>query len=124
MANEVTPYWDPSNTLTGHASAALTGRRFAAISGVRVGDNPAVGVPAAGARALGVVSRDTASGAKVTLWTKGAVPVRAGAAITAGQEVQTDAAGAAIPLAAGKSLGLALDDIPNGTDGPVLLNLS
>ena len=44
------------------------------------------------------------------------VPVTAGAAITAGQEVQSDATGQAIPLAAGKPAGLAMSGAAAGAD--------
>lgn len=49
------------------------------------------------------------------------VPVTAGAAITAGQEVEVGTAGQAIPLAAGKSVGLAVDSAANGADAAIRL---
>jgi hypothetical protein len=42
------------------------------------------------------------------------VPMVAGAAVTFGQEVQSDAAGLPIPLAAGKSNGIALNSAAGG----------
>lgn len=66
-----------------------------------------------GSAALGVAGWDTAAGGILDKVYKCGVghilPITAGAAITAGQEVQTDASGRAIPLAAGKALGYAVD---------------
>lgn len=66
-----------------------------------------------GEACLGVASQDAAVGGpvfRVYKFGQGLIlPITAGAAITAGTEVQTDATGRAIPLAAGKALGYAVD---------------
>jgi hypothetical protein len=49
------------------------------------------------------------------------VPVTTGAAVTAGQQVQTDANGMAIPLAAGAIAGLAMSGAGSGADCQVKL---
>lgn len=123
MANDAVPYWDPADTITGYASAALTGKRFVRVTGARTDGLPTLAVPAAGDRCVGVASRDVALGGKVMFATEGVWPVTAGAVLTAGQEVQTDADGRAIPLAAGKALGVVLDDVANGADAPIKLAL-
>lgn len=123
MANDAVPYWDPADTLTGYASAALTGKRFVRITGARTDGLPTLAVPADGDRCVGVTSRDVALGGKVMFAREGVWPVTAGAALTAGQEVQADATGKAIPLAAGKSLGVVLDDVANGADAPIALSV-
>jgi hypothetical protein len=77
-----------------------------------------------GEAALGVTGWDLATGDIGKAYTRGhgnVLPIIAGASITAGQEVQTDANGAAIPLASGKALGYALDSAANAADCEILL---
>lgn len=78
-----------------------------------------------GEASLGVAGSDLAVGGPVGKVYKHGVghilPVRAGAAITAGQEVQTDATGQAIPLAGGKALGYAVDSAASGADCEISL---
>lgn len=123
MADEATPYWDPADTITGYCSAAVTGKRFVRVVGARTDGLPTIQHAAAGGRAIGVASRTTALGGKVMFATEGVWPVQAGATLTAGQEVEADASGQAIPLAAGKALGVVLDDVASGADAPIKLNL-
>jgi hypothetical protein len=124
MANECTPFHLPGDEITCHASAAITGKRFVKISGARVNDCYRVAPCTAAARAVGVASRDAASAAKVMVFAEGIVPVTVGAGgVTAGQEVESDATGQAITLAAGKSLGVAMDDASAAADCPIKLNL-
>jgi hypothetical protein len=112
MANECVPHWMPGDVLGCHASAAVTGKRFVKVTGVPVEGNPRVGPTVAGDKPLGVADRDVAIAEKVGVYSQPGivVPVTAGAAITAGQEVQSDASARAIPLAAGKVAGMALND--------------
>ena len=49
------------------------------------------------------------------------VPVTAGATLTAGQEVQTDATGQAIPFAAGVKAGYVLNGAASGADAEIAL---
>lgn len=120
---DVTPRWMPGDTITAHCEVAVTGRRFVSISGPTVDGNPQVSPTGAGLAALGVAARDKLTGEKVmVIGAPGTiVPVDAGAAITAGQKVQSDASGRAIPLAAGVDLGLAVDDGANGATALVKL---
>lgn len=77
-----------------------------------------------GEQALGVLGWDLATGQVGTVYKHGIghiLPVVCGANITAGQEVQTDAQGRAIPLASGKSLGIALDSASSGADCEILV---
>lgn len=133
---DVIPYFDMGEAITGVSTAAITGGRFVKIDPASTwnpvglkGDTqlpPATSVisnvpnilPAvAGDKAFGVAMRDAAIGKPVgVLRSPGMVlPVEVGAAVTAGQEVQSDGSGRAIPLATGKALGLALG--PQATVG-------
>ena len=132
MANDCIPFYRPGQDVTAQCSAAVTGKRFVKISGNRTsgpglaatseGSNYLVAPAAAGDRAFGVAKFDAPINAKVGVIVSGAiVPVRTGAALTAGQEVQSDATGQAIPLAAGKALGLAVNGAASAADVEVLL---
>ena len=145
-ANEAIPFYEPGGRLTAHAAVAITGKRFvslvspgrqfvppptgtaqlsrsAGLSGEASGNNYKAGVPAAAAWCWGVASHDAAAGSKVTILCDPGmvVPVTAGAALTAGTEVQTDATGSAIPLAAGVPLGRVMADCPIGLDAEIKL---
>lgn len=78
----------------------LPERRFVGFDG---------GLCAAGAKAIGVVEADTESGNVAPANVLGIMLVEAGAAVSAGADVQSDAAGKAIPKDAGLSNGIALD---------------
>lgn len=126
-SNPAVPFWDEGNTFTGHASAAVTGKRFVSISGARVDGNPRVAhaVGSATVRSVGVSAYDAASGAKVTVYSAPGLimPVTASGAITAGQDVYSDANGKATatqPTNA-RPAGVALDDAADGTDAVIRL---
>ena len=87
-------------TMSVLAAAALTINRFATAGGA---------VPAAGAYCPGITNDNFDAGEQAGLVTHGIKVVEAGAAVTAGDAVQCDASGRAITLAAGASLGRALD---------------
>jgi hypothetical protein len=103
---------------TGRATAAVTRSRFLALTAAMDpalntsidGGVPGVAHAAAGAKAIGVSMGDqpTVGGMVAFEGNPGkVVPVEAGAAVTAGAEVQSDATGRAIPLAAGRANGTA-----------------
>ena len=70
---------------------------------------------AAGERALGVLLNKPTAGAAATVAMTGKVMVEAGASVTAGDQLQTDAAGDAITAAAGDVvMGYALEDAVDG----------
>src|SRR5687767_5621590 len=106
---DITPYHFPGTTVTAHAENAITGGRAVQISGPRVDGNYQVGTPAAGGAAgagaaiFGVATRDAAAGEKVMVWGDPGtiVEAEAGAALTAGDDLEIDAAGRFIVLAAG-----------------------
>lgn len=121
--NEAIAYFDPGDDLTGQATAAITGRRFVVPSAAKQAGSQALAAdtfggsipvaPAgAGVKPLAVATYDAAIGAKLPLARGHKVfPVEAGAAIAPGQEVQSDATGRAIPLAAGRPAGMCLNNI-------------
>jgi len=69
----------------------------------------------AGERALGVLLNKPTAGAAATVAMTGKVMVEAGASVTAGDQLQTDAAGDAITAASGDVvMGYALEDAVDG----------
>jgi hypothetical protein len=129
VANESIPIYQPGEAVTGHCQAAVTGKRFlklaadkqpgadAAVSDAVAGGNIVVAMCVAGDKCFGVADRDRAINEKVGVLGPGHItPVRAGAAVTAGQRVQSDASGQAIPLAAGADNGVAINSASTGED--------
>lgn len=111
MANESIPLFRPGQDITALTTAAVTGKTFVNVTGPTDPTNGTlvrVATSAAGARALGVAAYDAASGARVPVIRGCITPVTCGAAVTAGAEVESDAAGKAITLATGKPLGKAV----------------
>lgn len=86
--------------LTVQATAALPRLRFVSFTG---------GVPAAGARTLGVAAVNADNGEQTPVNAQGELLVESGAAITVGAEVETDASGRAIPKTTGVGCGVARD---------------
>lgn len=123
--NQGAPYWTPGDNITGHASVALTGKRFVRIAGARVDGNPALN-HSAGADVLGVAAYDTPADDKVTVYVGGVVPVVAAAAVAAGDRITSTANGEGTPATGGAGAtvpyaGIALDDAAAGEDVPVHL---
>lgn len=122
MANECTPLFRPGWHVTARATAQLTGKRFVGISADLDDDGVIrVGLPAAGARTFGVAAHDAATGTVLTILRRGIIPVTAGGTITAGQEVQVDNVGRVVTLAAGVSIGQAVENATTGQDVAVAL---
>jgi hypothetical protein len=129
--NVSTQYFETGN-VSFRATANVTGKRFVAPSGDVTG-GPGLSTdmqnlyrmahPAAGARVAGVAKYDVPSGTVGGMHGQPGmiVPVTTGAAVTAGQQVQTDANGMAIPLAAGAIAGLAMSGAGSGADCQVKL---
>lgn len=122
--NEAIAYFDPGDDLTAYASAPITGRRFLRVTGNKQvgsqalgttadGGNPPVAhaTGAAGEKPLGVSTYDqpNINGKIPVMRGHKVVPVEAGAAAAAGAQVQPDATGRAIALAAGVSCGIYLN---------------
>lgn len=105
--------------VTGTATAALVGKTFVAIAVGGRDQNPNLATAAAGKRAFGVAGWDVALGEKVTVFKRGIVSVTAGAALSAGDEVEVGAAGKAIKLDTGTAVGQVLADAAIGADAAV-----
>lgn len=93
-------------TYAGEAGADLSTslNRF-----VKVNSSKEIVLAGNGDKVLGTIFEAAASGGPVSVQFGGIAKVIAGAAITAGAQVQSDANGAAITLAAGKAAGISLD---------------
>lgn len=90
------PRFKPGQAFTSTTSAAVTGGRVLAVSGA----GTVAHAGAASAAVVGVAGFDAASGAKVTIFRGGVQRLVASAAITAGDQVITAAAGKVASLAA------------------------
>ncbi|TWS25358.1 DUF2190 family protein [Tsukamurella sputi] len=110
--NECIPLYDDGDNITFKASVAVSGKRFVDIA--NTGQDATSGtfvaaLPTAGGKTVGVAAYDAPAGNLFNaIRGRGVVvPVVAGAAVTAGAEVQVDATGAVIPLASGVAVGRA-----------------
>jgi hypothetical protein len=136
--NLANPFYEEGDELTGYCTAAVTGMTFVKISGPRqpggpnlvnsaitdsvVGGTVSIAPCVSGDKVFGVAMYDQTLGNLVPVFRHPKVmPVTAGAAIVAGQEVQADANGNAVPLAAGKAAGLALDSCASGAIAQISL---
>lgn len=121
MTNESKPLFRPAAAITARATTAVTGSRLVAPSGTYDGNFPVTHC-GDGASPLGVASADIPSGQLGTLLREGVIPVTAGATVTAGQSLQSDAQGRVVPRTTGRTVGLA---VANGTTGlPTYVALS
>lgn len=123
-ANSSVSFFEPGADVTGIATGACTGKRFAVVSGNKdVNGNYSIAQAGAAVRALGVVSHDAATGERVTIRRGfGRIQaVTAGATLAANVEVESDAQGRAVPFAAGVKLGFAMTGAANGADAEISL---
>lgn len=123
MTNDNTGVYEPGKDLTGHCSAAVTGKRFLKISGSRSDGNIAVAHADAAGRVCGVSAYDAAINKKVTVkrGNSRVVFVTAGGNIAAFAEVEVGANGTAVTLAAGKAVGYAITAAANAADAEISL---
>lgn len=122
MANELIPYYEPGKDITCQATAAVTGKRFVAVSGNRQTDGSISAAHATAAGAiLGVAKYDAASGAKFGVARGGIVPVTAGGTIAAGAQVEVGSNGQAVTLASGKAVGYCVNGATSSNDAQIAL---
>jgi hypothetical protein len=129
--NNSIPFWDDGDEITCKVDAVangglISGSRFVRIAGNTVDGTPLVRQCAAGESAFGVSAFDgDASGQTapdhITVWHARSkiVAVKAGAALAAGGLVQSDAAGQAIPKAAGVAVGTVIFDAALGDQSAI-----
>lgn len=123
MTNENHGVYEPGADITGHATAAVTGKRFLMISGNRTDGNISVAHATAAGRVCGVSGADAASGKKVTVMRGNSrvVNVTAAANIAAFAEVEVGATGQAITKSAGIAVGYAITAATTGGDAQISL---
>lgn len=122
MATSI-PLFQPGATPTCHADAAVTGARFVKVSGARDADLISVIHATAGDRTFGVSASDAAENGRVVVQaTPGTITeVTAGEALTAGQEIESGAAGVAMIATTGVVAGIVVDDAANGAKALIKL---
>lgn len=125
MANDCIPFEEPGARITGHASAAVTGKRFLKVSGNRetTDNNVRVAHADAAGRIIGVAGFDAAINKKVTV-IRGAgmiVPVTADGAIAAFAEVEVGANGKAKTIGGGIPVGVCMTAVIDGADAQISL---
>lgn len=119
------PFQMPGETFTGSPRVAVIGARFVKPHSVMADGNWGVQPAGAGDAIAGVAATDAPvnNPQGVLVWsTPGMITeVTAGTALTAGQQVQSDASGQAIVLAAGVRAGLCMADTASGALAPIKL---
>lgn len=139
--NELIPFYERADRLTGQASAAVTGKRLLAISGNRVSGPAIPGSPSVGASdptdggnyqvahaaaqgaAIGASTWDAAIGEKVDIIRRGVVPITAAANIVANARLEAGANGQVQTLTTGVCIGIAMTGCLSGADCEVLLQV-
>lgn len=123
MANDNVGVYEPGVDLTGHCTAAVTGKRFVRISGDRTDGNISVAHATAAGRVAGVSKYDGAIGAKIAIarGNSRVTYVTAGGAIAAFAEVEVGANGTAVTKAAGIAVGYAVTAAADGADAEISL---
>ncbi|WNM74101.1 minor capsid protein [Mycobacterium Phage Nergal] len=112
MSNECIPLYTPAATVTAQVTGAdVKGKTFVNISGAMAGGLPKVATAAAKALKFGVAVRDGKAGGRVpVIRAKGVIlPVVAGAAFAAGDELEIAAGGKVIKWVDGAKVARALD---------------
>lgn len=124
MAGEITPYYDPGQHVTGKPSAAVIGGRFVQVDAdsddwapeglktAAIANVVPIEHAPAGSRGFGVAHKSVdpslAPEELVTVLRSCIVPCTAGAAVTAGVEVEIGNDGKVITLASGIAVGYAM----------------
>ena len=122
-ANPSFEVFSDDRAVTCKAVGAITGSTFVKIVAGGTFQQPKVSTCGAGEQAFGVAGWDAADGETLTVHQVGTHTVKAGTALTAPLQVQSDAAGKAIALAAGKRLGQVYQDALINADAAVRLSL-
>lgn len=126
MANDLIPFKEHANRVTGTCSAAVQGKRFVSISGDRNPDGTYTIAPTpAGGKAFGVACWDAGVGQRVAIVvieSGDIVPIVASAALAANASVTSTADGRAVTAdATASALGICLTGAAAGADAQILL---
>jgi hypothetical protein len=105
-------------SITGTPAVDLAGKRYHFVNFDANGD---INIPAAGGVAVGVLEEPNKVGEPAQVVASGFSYIILGGTVAAGAEVQADAAGAAVALTTGKSLGILAVGGVAGDIGTVLL---
>lgn len=118
MANECIPYYRPGQDVTALTTTAVVGKTFVDWTTAWTTNLGSVGTAAAGGKVAGVAAYDAPITSRVAVIRgKGQiVPVTAGAAITAGAEVEVGTGGKVVTKASGVAVGRALNTGVNNQD--------
>lgn len=117
--NPIFEYFTDSDKITCKAVGAVTGKTLVKLAAGGADQVPNVSAAAAGDTAYGVAGWDVADGEKVTVYRRGVLSITAGAALTAGTQVEVGANGHAVALSTGQSVGQVHADAANGEDAAV-----
>ena len=123
FSNPMHDIYNPGTDITAVATEAISGKTIVKVTGPMVSGLIQVAPAAAGEAAIGVAKYDADKGDKVGI-ARGAgrvVTITAGAAVTAGQEVEIDAKSTASPKSDGQAIGVAVDDAEAGEDAKISL---
>jgi hypothetical protein len=128
MADESVPLYRPGADLTCLTTATVTGKTFVNVSATRDATTGLIKVAPAGAgvAALGVAAYTAThvtggTRCRVIAGSGTILPVTAGAAVTAGAEVEVGTGGKAITLASGRAVGKSLET--GSTDADMMIRL-
>jgi hypothetical protein len=115
------PKFPAGGSISGHAAVAITAGRFVKQNATApVNGNRVVGIPAAGARVCNVAGETAAAGSKILLHAPGQqVWVEGAQTLVAGDLVESDVAGRAVPRTTGIVCG---EVVQGGPAGPVLID--
>lgn len=125
--NHARDRYNDGSDITVKATADVTGKRFAAISGDLDDGLITIGTAAPGTNTVGVIKYDAAAGELVGIarGSSRVITVTTGAAITAGDDVQVGDGGRAIPAPAestGIIVGYSVNTVAAGADALISLN--
>lgn len=123
FSNPMHDIYNPGTDITAVATEAISGKTIVKVTGPMVSGLIQVAPAAAGEAAIGVAKYDAGKGDKVGI-ARGAgrvVTITAGAAVTAGQEVEIDAKSTVSPKSDGQAIGVAVDDAKTGEDAKISL---
>ena len=115
--------YSDNRTTPATAVGPITGSTFVKLVAGGTFQSPKVSTCGAGEQAFGIASWDAVDGEVFTVHQIGTHTVKAGAALVAPLQVQSDAAGKAIALAAGVRLGQIEHDAALNADVAVRLSL-